>query len=718
MRMPRYAITAVCLSLLFAVTAGAVTEDEYKDEIRTLQQRNAQLENSLEEVTAAIQQADVTITMLKKQIMNMTSETEAQALEVTETRKAMKVVKKQLTALLTQQADVDVKALEQQLAAAVQRTQKLDDQLKRAKLEIEEQDKLLARLQRRQDESDSQQLQQQISALQAELQQQRDQLKATVGMLQNRETEINIAKATIQQLQTQVRDASNDTHVKELEAALADANAKLITAARENNSLETQLHEARQNDGQLQSKSAEIARLEGELRKAAEYINTRAADITDLEEDKSGLQTRQLGLEKTIIELETRVGEMQTANTELESRLTAVTAQNNDMERHLDAVRTTKVEVEMQLLETAKSKSGIENRLTKSLEERSLRIQQLETQIQDVQARLEDTQAQLFEAGQINLERSAALQKLEAEMQYQSSVPDAAKERIKELNLKLQDIRSQFDIQETMKREYPQLQQEVAACQTTMNELIQEQDRCQAAQKNLQEQVFSLDQTRERLEITLLEKLGELDAAGTRNLELKQDVVDEAGLRKTDAQTYQDTIVRNRELEAQYAENMQQLKLKEQVLQQVLTDKALMEQQLETSDGSFSSLRAQLEQSQRRYAEIQEEVMTLRQIQAQRVEAQHDTTSAQAMLQERIQQEQTRRRQLEAELLAAQKTAQTLQQHVRNSQSSPAPATIQPIPATPYTAASQATALQALFPQEIIQSLPGGRVTILNVSPN
>lgn len=715
MRITRYAITIFCISLFFTIAAGAVTEEEYQEEIRLLQQRNAQLENSLEEVTAELQQSDVTITMLKKQIMEMTSEAEEHAREVAETRSAMKQVKDQLTALLAQQTDVDVKNLELQLTTAVQRAQQVEAELQRAKLEIEEQDKVLARLQRQQAEGDSQNLQQQLTTLQAELQQQREQFKATVNMLQDREVELKASQAAIQQLQAQVRTVSTDQRVEELEATLAEVNAKLIALAQENTTLEKQLHGTQQNEQQLATKDAEIARLENELRKAANYINTRATDISALEQDKTTLQTRQLGLEKTIIELEMNVREMESANNELETRLTAVTAQNTDLESRLESIQAAKTELETQLMDIAESKSGVESRLTKALEERSSRIRQLELDLQEAQSRIDSAQAKQREADQMNLEQNATIQKLQADLQYQSSVPGAAKERIKELTQELQDVKAQFDTQETMKREYPQLQQDVSAYKAQLQELVEEQDRCQASQSQLREQVFGLEQARERLELTLQEKLAELDAVSIRNVELQQDVVDEADLRKADTQTYRDTLVKNRELEQQYAESMRQLKLKEQVLQQALTDKALLERQLEDSGGSISSLRAQLDQAQRQYAEIQQEVMTLRQIQAEKVEAQHDTTSAQALLQQQVQQEKTLRRQLEAELLEAQKTVQALQQQTQTATSA---STAAQSPVSIYSGITQGSPLQMLFPQEIIQSLPGSTVTILSVSPH
>lgn len=716
MRITRYAIILACISLLITLPVAATTEEEYKEEIRMLQQQNAQLENKLEEVAAELQQADVTITLLKKQIMDLTSEAEEHAAEVSETRKAMKQVKEQLTALLAQQAEADIKGLEQQLSTAVQRAQELEDELQSAKVEIEEQEKTLARLQRQQEGSDSSQLQQQIDTLQTELQQQREQLKVTVSMLQDREAELKTAQGTIQQLQEQVRSVSTDQRVKELESVLAEVNAKLIALAQEKTTLEAQLQKAQQSDQELHKKDAEIARLEGELRKAAEYINSRATDISELEQSKATMQETQLGLEKTVIELEMRVRELESIKTELEARLATVNTQNKDLETHLSSVREAKTDLETQLTEIAKSKSGIESRLTKALEDRSARIQQLELELQDAQTRLESTQAKLHETEQINLERATAVQKLEADLQHQSSVPEAAKQRIQELTQELQEVKIQFENQETMKREYPKLQQDVASCQGQLDKLQQEQEQCQASQKQMQEEIFGLQQARDRLEMTLHEKLAELDAVSTQNVELQKDVVEEADLRKTDAQTYRDTLVRNRELEQQYAESMRQLKLKEQVLQQTLTDKALLEKQLEDSGGSFSALRAQLAQAEARYAEIYQEVMAFRTAQAQGVEAQHGTTSAQAILQEQVQQERTLRRQLEGELLEARKTVQALQHQVKTAQSASG-STVAPPPAT-YASASQGTALEVLFPQEIIQSLPGGTVTILSMSPN
>lgn len=706
----------VCISLFHALTMGAATEEEYREEIRMLQQRNAQLEDSLEQLTAELQQSDATMTMLKKEIAEMTDGADEQAQEVAETREAMKQVKEQLAALLAQQSETDVAALEQQLATAVQRAQQAENELKRAQSELQEQQKALARAQEQPGAADAPQLQAQIDALQTELEQQREQFRATVAMLQDRDADLTAANAKLEGLQERLRTASTDARVEELEAALADANAQLIALAAEKSKLESQAQNSSQYQQQLERKDAEIARLEGELRKAAEYINSRSSEIAALEDTKAEIQKRELGLERTVTELEVKLREMEGARNRSEARLSTLEAQNSDLQARLEALQSAKSELERQLVEAATTKSGLETRLTTSLEERSARIQQLEGHVQDLQSRIDTTEAKLREADKVAMERAEAVRELEAELQYQSSVPEAAKERIEELTLELQEVRSQFDDQETMKRDYPRIQQELASCQATMGDLVEEQDRCQAAQRTLRETLAGVQQERDRLEITLQEKLAEVDALSSRALQLQGNVENEADLRKSDAQTYRDTLERNRELEAQFAEIQRQLKVKEQVLQQTLTDKALLEKQVESSDGTFNALQTQLAQARQQYAELEQEVLTLRQARAQRVEAQHDTTTAQAMLQEQIQQERARRRQLEAELLETQKTVQALRQS--GSGQAPVPVTREPLPAPVASAAAPQSALRVLFPQEILQSLPGSSVAILSISPN
>ncbi len=759
----------LCMGFIPPLSVNAKTEEEYKEEIQALRERNAQLENKLEEVTADLKRSTATIKVLKKQIAEMTSEVEKNAQEVKDTRAAMKQVKDQLKTLLEQQPESSAKETEKQLAISIQRVQELEKDLKNAKTEIKEQKEIIEDLKKKKPGDDTKELSQELESVQAELQKQQKQFKATVELLQDREEELKEAQATIQELNKQVLSTvpktseKTDQRVVELEATLEDVNAKLIKMAQEKSLLEAQLKEF-QDRSQEGLKDAEIARLEGELRKAADYINARIAEIASLTTANTDLETRLAEITQAKVELESRlaamtaaevdtlktsekteqrVAELEAMLADVNARLVEVTQEKSLLESQLkdqqgrqqdstkdaeiirlegelrkaadyinarvaEIVSLTKAntDLESQLAEVTAAKADLEAQLADNSGNLRGWIQEVELLKSDI-AKL---QASLNEVERKNLQLTQMIADLEAQLQETGSVPDAAKKRIQELTQELQDTKVQLDTQQRLQTEYPKLQQEAAACLERVEELTKEQEKCQSLQGQFQETQLALEQSKK-----------ELDAVTTRNLELKDELQNEMALRQSQEQRFNEIAARNTELEQKYTQGSKELELKEQLLQKVLTEKSLLEKKFdEEGRPIYETLQTQFEQEKARNALLQGQIAELRKAQSQIMETRQDTTSVQTALQQQILQERTLRKQTEDNLIEAHDQMQVLQQQVSElkaqltSRQDTIPSTQTLSVASGYSGLSGS--IRALFPHEISQSMSGGTITILGWS--
>jgi hypothetical protein len=432
------------------------------------------------------------IQLLQKQIEKMTTEAEENAQELKETRAAMKDVKDQLKTLIEQQSVAEAqknKETEEQLAKSLQRIQKLEKDLKNAEEKIEYQ-------------------------------------KQVIESLKKKKTE-----GEVDTLKTPEKTAQR---IAELEASLADVNAKFIQMANENSLLKSQLA-IWQSGQQDRKQDAEIVRLEGELRKAADYINTYTAEIASLK----------------------------AAKTDLESQLTEITTAKTELEFRLKKMTTTKSDLESQLAENRK--------------EQTREVEQLKSEITKLQASVN-------EAEQQNAQFTETVADLETQLQQKFSVPEEAKKRIQELTQELQDVKVQLDTQERLKNDYPKLQQEATACRERLATLAKEQERSISLQNQLQDIQLALERSRK-----------ELDVVETQNLELKKELQNEVALRQSQEQRVKEISERNKEFEQKYAQGVKELELKEQLLQKTLTDKSLVEKKFDETVGKtqFQVIRTQ-----------------------------------------------------------------------------------------------------------------------------
>ena len=703
----------IALAVLAPIRGQAKSEQEYQEEIAALQQRNARLESTVE--------------MLQQQMDEMTSEAEANAREVQETRAAMKEVKDQIKALLAQQGGDDKevqKKLEEQLENAVQRARDLEKELEDAREELEKRADTIEQLQKKQSSAKVKDLQAELEDAQADVQKLRKQFKSTLQLLQDREVELQSARQTIQALEDSDKA---DQRVVELEAMLADLNAKLIKLAQENAQLETRIE---QQAGQLQdaSQADEVAELRGELRNADELLNVYAADIKTLKAEKASLEEQlrqaaeQIGaqaeelaeLKQTKADLERQlsqrageVEELRTTTEQIEAQaeeLAELKQVNADLERQLsqragevEELRTTAEQIEAQAEELAKLKQ-VNADLERQLSQRAGELETRDEAMTRLQEQNQQLQEQLADLDRQNSELQERVASLRQELQEQGSVPEAAKQRIEELTEELQDVKAQLDTQQRLQREYPKLQREAEACQERLAELSRQQEQCQTVRTQLQEVRQELTRVR-----------SELDAVSTRNLELKQEQEDAATLRQ-----------RNAELEQQYAEGRRELELKEQLLQQVLTEKALLEKKFDEESTPYKTLQLQIEQAQARNATLQEQVNELRKMRFPVGGA--DAPGVSSALQEQLQEERARRRQAEADLLEARRKARTFQQQVAalNAQLMEQPGDAAPLPPLPVDASDTtlSAAIAALFPDEIARQTTDGTLNVLGWSPD
>ncbi len=622
-------------------------------EIRSLQKRNTQLENQLEQVTSDLKRSTTKIKSLQNQIANIIKEGEENARELMETRAAMKQVKIQLTRLFEQQSASDTKKTEAQLAKSFQDIQRLEKNLNTVIKEKKKLEEEIKKLEKKRSGDDAEKLRNELERAQTELEQQRQQFRANLALLHDREQKLQEAQATIQKLNVQAFSRqTTDERVAELESALSEANRKLLEFARAKSQLEAQLANQPDPQSRFDAKDAEIKRLEDELRKAAEYINARNREIADILKEKEDLSDQSKDLQQSSIDSKLR------------------------------------------LAESEKKMAGL-----------SREAEQLKSQLTTLQSSLN-------EATRENEKLRADLMVVEQNLARQASVPDAAKKRIQELTLELQETRMQIDKQQQIQLEYPKLQQETDDLREQIAALSKEQQRANSLQKKLRETQLVLEQAHK-----------ELKAVATVNLEVKTELQDKENLYQFQNQKFKKISDRNAELEKRYKEAMEKVTLKEQVLQQVATEKSILEKVIDEEGSPFDALKAKLQHAEEQNALLHEQLRKLNASQIlSKQKQQQEAGSKITLLQRQFLEEKTLRERAERNLQEARKQVQMLRQQATSPGTPPMKdsAMITPVRIQPPDAIYRetTTSIRALFPQKISQRTSGKAITILGWSPN
>lgn len=626
---------------------------QFEDMVKTLKQEKLEAERQLAQQGSderPAQQSQAEIEKIREQFkanLTLLDEREQALQQASQKIEALQqevsllqiLVKQQKEQLQQREASQDqqtedarrISELEAALSEMNTRVMRLSEENARLEAQIKEQETRLV-----QTESDQQQMQQlqeartQIQTLNSELLTRQSALQTANRKVEDLQQEVAALREWVkqqkeragqeQEVSEQQRNA--EQRIEELETTLAEVNARLLRTVEEKSQLETQLKTTQDAEQQGSAKDQEIQRLEGELRKAADYIRTLNQDVAKLQEEK-----------------QERISQLRATEASLEE-------------------------------------------LREQLTERS---ENLHTQTQEttqLQNQLADMQAQLKAAEQQEQQLRDELVRVETLLREQGSVPEAAKKRIEELTLELQETRTQLDQQQRYEQEVPQLQQEIGRLRTQLAELSEEQEQANVLSREKEELRIAYEQTKK-----------ELDAVLSTNLDLKQKVQNQSEQTQTQEEKYQEIMARNRELELQHQEGRQELALKERLLQQALTEKAVLEKYIDEEGSPYDELNARLQQTQSENAALKKQIQDLNALQVRTTESPQTSSPALTVLQQQLQAEKARRQELETQL-----------GRIRQESSE--------------VGSARLNARPSLFPLSVLQQNSGGTLRMLGWSPD
>ncbi len=595
---------------------------ELNSRLLKMSQQKADLETRLADQSAAENQKTQQIYALEQQIAKLQGSLDASKQQATQEQQTTQQINRQINDLETQLAEANAKVLELS-NNNIRLEAQLGEKQGSENLKVQELTKEIARLQ---------------------------------GLLDSSQQ-----KAAQQEMSTQQIDA----RISELETQLAQANIRATEVSAENARLESLLTERKslQQDDVTKTQT-EISRLKGELRKAAEYVNTRNAEMLAMKEENRLLTAKITRYEENQTSLQTKLASHST-----------------------------------------------------DLEEQSLTVQQLQARFAETQAKLEQNEQEM--ASLINernslkndvetiKQQNAALQvelaNQEQQITRQTSVPEDAKKRIQELVLELQDAKVKLDKLGRLETEYPAAQKELADLKIELASLRDAHGEVATLRPELQDLKQNLEQSRREAEM-----------ATAQSEKLQQELARKAETYQMQQQQYDDIAARNSELEEQYQKGQADLQVKERLLQQALTEKSILEKVVDEEDlTSASMLKVKLQEAEERNAALQAQLESrqtnLTELQRQPKETKdvkspqpsnlsEEVTLRLAALEEQVIEERVNRQQLENELQTARQqliSVKTVQQ------------------GTP-SGISGGGAM--FFPAEMIKSSAGGTISILNWS--
>ncbi len=690
-----------CLWCAIPYSVYAKTEQEYQQEIQTLQKKNAKL--------------DAKIKRLQEQITKIIKEGEENAREVKETRAAMKQVKNQLTSMLDQESQADVQKIQQQLAQAMQQIQGLNKELMEVNQEKQRLARALENLEGRQPTGETETLRGDLNAVRTALGAQQEE----VALLRSSSVE-------------------KDAEIRRLEGELLKAAEYIQNRDQEIEALRQLDQQKAASDVQTDDmlKDAEIRRLEGELLKAAEYIKEREqelkalkerdqqkvvsgqtvnAQISELEAALNNANTKIMLLLQEKSQLEALVAERQdlqtrnaTKDTEiqrLEEELRKAAGQINSYNANIAALQQKNIDLQAQVDDSGKKNTELTSRLSQnseSLNTQSKLKASLNKKVAEVQTSLEVTEQQnkklredLHNAEQQSEKLRQDIAEVENKLLTQASVPEAAKKRVQELTSELQETRMQLDKQHRLEQEYPKLQQETDGLHEEVARLAKEQARADALQTKLREFEFAFEQARREVEIV-----------ASQNIELKKELQSKGELYGVNTQRDKEISARNAELEKKYQEAYSEVALKEQVLQKVATEKSILEKVIDEKGSPFDTLKARLRQAEQHNALLRQQLQELNASQVLEMQVQEEVSVRIASLENQLRQEKMLRQRTETQL-----------QKARPQSPSGQAGGITPVLTRP-SYSEEAYFLNNVFPPEISQKSAGNAVTLLGWSPN
>ncbi|PID56304.1 hypothetical protein CSB45_12305, partial [candidate division KSB3 bacterium] len=251
----------LCCCLLYnPQPTYAKTEEEYQQEMRTLQKRNIQLENKLEQLTIDLKAARDQLERLQEQLATG----EANAKEAKAARAALKDVKQQLKELLAQQSEngtAQHKKLQSRLEEALQEKQALEKELFSLKKSVS---------------SDTRaDLEKQVEHLQAELEKQKKLYKANLILLNEREQELQKARGNSARSSLSAELQKSEARATEFEATVNTLNSRLLILSEENKQLRQQVNAQRQTSQEAHAQVAELIK----FRENAVLSEARAKEL-------------------------------------------------------------------------------------------------------------------------------------------------------------------------------------------------------------------------------------------------------------------------------------------------------------------------------------------------------------------------------------------------------------------------------------------------------
>lgn len=697
-------LIALSFSVLSPLDIQAKSEKEYQAEIQLLQKRNTELENKLE-------QASKTIELLQQQLVKMTENEKERVQEVEETRAAMKQVKSQLTDLLEQQTQSGAKPskeIEQQLTQSMQQARKLKEELESLKKSQEKPPKKDASV-------DTSAAAKELELARAQLEQERQQFKANLMLLQQRDAELKAANTKLQEFTAQ-KNPQSDRRVAELESTLATVNAKLIQLSQQNTQLQAELQQSQSAGQNTSQKDAEIKRLEGELRTAADYINSRDAENATLRDAEAKLTQRSGTLqeqEQQIAQLQTELTTLKQENATLrdaEAKLMQSSGTLQEKEQQITQLQTELTTLQTQLQNAEQQGTQAQGEFTSV----QARLNDAEQQSMQLKNDVSSLQAKLSDAEQQNTKFMGQIAALELSLKNQASVPDEAKNRIRELTLELQDAKTQVDKQHRMEQDYPKIEREAAALREQVALLTRENAEYERLRTQLKTTEDTLAQAKREQDAVLEQSKRELDAVASTNLDLKKQLENTTSSCTAQSQQFQDISARNRDLEEKYTKGIQELAFKEQLIQTLATEKAMIEKTIDEKGSPFEELKAKLQQADTRNAELQRQLKDLNAAQVLKIGTQQET----APLQQQFAQERMLRQKAEVELLAVRQQTQQLQQQVASLSAGQSRPIVPPLSSPLGNRGLPGNSAATWFPQELGQNAPGNALTILAWSPD
>ena len=741
MRQPVYFVSCLLYlgSLLLSQTAYAKTEEEYQQDIRALQKRNIQVENSLEQVTSDLNTKTQQIKLLQDQITEMTRQGEDGLKEVQETRDAMKQLKKQLKNLLEQQNAEKSQDLEVQLSKTLQENQQLVQQITTLAKEKDALQKEMEQLQKTSSSgnpekiqqleaqatkilvenqllekqlkiatmgqehlqqeldvlkqtpaapTDTTHVQQELITLQADLEKQKRQFKSNLALLSQREQELQEAKAQIRKMNTQVfpspdqESTQSNARIKELESTLATMNARLVKYSQENTHLQAQLAEQsapappQQNGEQIFALRTSMMDLNEKLEKLTQENVQLETHITQQQE----LWHNDVTVKDTEI---TRLeGELRKAA----DTMNAQTATTQQTEEQTSALKTSLAGLHEQLETLTQENAQLESQITQQQD-----LWHKDVATRDVEiARLEGELRKAADYINVHTAEITSLKQQNADLRVKMETEQGSY-----VNLRSQTEQERDDLKTRLEA----LDTERTSLQTTLQTAEQDRERLQASLRETERQTLELQQTVTTLQKQLDEKGSVPEAAKKRIEELVEELQTVKVQLDTQNRLEQEHPLLQKAIEA-LRQELASLRDKNQLLQETVQEKVAQIESQKTAQQQYQEGRKELELKEK----LLQQTLMEKAVLEKTIDDESCTPNTLATLQN----QQLLQQKLEAELKKAQQHIAVLNGQLAQTSQDMPPAQL---PSSPQ----ERDVLQTLFPQGL-QS--GGPISVLNWSPD